>query len=221
MLDTARIGAPYQRQTADTNKVKNLNLSGLGGVFLTIEYNFSRSCGSFGFFGFAAAVEQEIAGRVLPTLVLSKKIESNDIEISNSNEDIPLISEHVPTHLKPSSNEDFGQYLAGLIDGNGSFGVKELRLAFNSLDASLAYYIKGRIGYGSVLKIKSKNASGSAVLKLTKREGLEKVINLVNGKLRVQFKLDCIDKQVLNVYKEPFKLKDKLHLNTSSDLNNY
>ena len=86
------------------------------------------------------------------------------------------------------------------------------------MDASLAYYIKGRLGYGTVTKIKSKNA---IVLSITKREGLEKVINLINGKLRVQFKIDAINRHIINVYKKPLVIKDELHLNTSSDLDNY
>ncbi len=73
-------------------------------------------------------------------------------------ENIKLISNHVPTHTKPLTDEDFGHYLAGLIDGDGSFGIRSLVIAFNSLDASLAYYIKGRLGYGKVKKVKNKNA---------------------------------------------------------------
>lgn len=131
---------------------------------------------------------------------------------------VKLVSEHVPTHLKPQTDEEFGHYLAGLIDGDGSFGVRSLVIAFNKLDASLAYYIKGRLGYGRIRKVKDKNA---VLFVITNREGLEKVLNLVNGKLRVQFKLDSIEKYILSYYKEPLNLKHKLHLNTSSDLENH
>lgn len=147
-----------------------------------------------------------------------KSIKSNIIEISNSSENIKLISNHVPTHTKPSSDEDFGHYLAGLIDGDGCFSRYTVYIVFNILDASLAYYIKGRIGYGTVSKIKNKNA---VLLTICKREGLETVINLVNGKLRTQSKIDAINKHITNVYKTPLNIKDKLHLNTSSDLNNH
>lgn len=34
---------------------------------------------------------------------------------------IKKISVHVPIHLKPQNNTDFGYYLAGLIDGDGHF----------------------------------------------------------------------------------------------------
>jgi hypothetical protein len=133
-------------------------------------------------------------------------------------ENVKPVSDHVPTHLKPQTDEEFGHYLAGLIDGVGSFGEKALVIAFHGLDASLAYYIKGRLGYGSVKKINDKKA---VILSVTNREGLDKVINLINGKLRVQFKLDSLEKNILYIYKEPLNLNHKLNLNTSSDLSNH
>lgn len=152
-------------------------------------------------------------------------IESNNIKRSNSQENIEGVSEHVPTHLKPQTDEAFGHYLAGLIDGDGTSSKYRITIAFNVLDASLAYYIKKRIGYGTVRKIEDKNA---ILLTITKREGLEKVINLINGKLRVQFKIDAINKNIINAYSGTFgfpsgayQIKDELHLNTSSDLDNH
>lgn len=151
-------------------------------------------------------------------------IESNNIKRCNSQENIEVVSEHVPTHLKPQTDEAFGHYLAGLIDGDGTSSKSRISIAFNVLDASLAYYIKKRIGYGRVRKIEcfDKNA---ILLTITKREGLEKVINLINGKLRVQFKIDAINKNIINAYSgseaRPLKIKDELHLNTSSDLDNH
>jgi hypothetical protein len=134
-------------------------------------------------------------------------------------ERVKHISVHVPTHLKPANETEFGHYLAGLIEGDGHFSsAQQLVIVFNSLDASLAYYIKKRIGYGSVTKLKSKNV---ILLTICKREGLEKVLNLVNGKLRLQFHIDAINKHIINAYKEPLKIKDKLHLNTTTDLNNH
>lgn len=134
------------------------------------------------------------------------------------NEKIKLISEHVPRHTKPISDEAFGHYLAGLIDGDGWFSKYAAHIVFNGLDVSLAYYIKNRIGYGTVTKVKSKNA---VILTITKREGIQKTINLINGKLRTQSKFDAIYKYILNVYIEPLYLKEKFHLNTTSDLNNH
>jgi hypothetical protein len=147
-----------------------------------------------------------------------KSIESKSIERSRNNEVVQWISNHVPTHTKPLTDEDFGHYLAGLIDGDGWFIERGVRIVFNALDASLAYYIKRRLGYGSVSKVKSKNA---VLLTICKREALEKVINLVNGKLRIQNKIDAVREHLLNVYKTPLEIKEELHINTSSDLNNH
>ena len=53
-------------------------------------------------------------------------------------EDIKPISNHVPSHLKPISDEQFGHYLAGLIDGDGHFcGKQQLIIVFNSLDGEV------------------------------------------------------------------------------------
>ena len=144
--------------------------------------------------------------------------EPHDFNVEKEN--IKLISEHVPKHLKPMSNDQFGYYLAGLIDGDGWFSKYAAHIVFHSLDASLAYYIKTRIGYGSVTKVKSKNAY---ILTITKREGLQILLNLINGKLRTQSKCDAIFKYILNVCfaVEPLPLKEIFHINTSKDLDNH
>ena len=60
--------------------------------------------------------------------------------IRNNTENISI---HVPTHLKPLNDEQFGHYLAGLIDGDGHFSSKQqLVVVFSSPDVQLAYYIK-------------------------------------------------------------------------------
>jgi hypothetical protein len=107
---------------------------------------------------------------------------------------IKKISVHVPTHLKPITDQNFGYYLAGLIDGLGHFSKKQLVLVFNELDASLAYYIKAKIGYGNVYKVKNKKA---VILVVSKQAGLNKVLDLINGKIRSQNKLDQIKNNVL------------------------
>ena len=133
-------------------------------------------------------------------------------------ENIKFISSHLPKHLKPLNDDQFGYYLAGLIDGDGTFAKYAAHIVFYSLDVSLAYYIKERIGYGSVIKIKSKNAYR---LSITSREGLQKLINLINGKLRIQAKCDAVYKHILNVYEEPLNLKEKFNINISKDLDNH
>lgn len=135
-------------------------------------------------------------------------------------EKLKPISEHVPTHLKPVNDDQFGHYLAGLIDGDGHFSSKQqLVLVFNSLDASLAYYIKKRVGFGSVHKVKDKN---TLLLTIAAIKGLEKVINLINGKIRTENKFNQITNNILNHknYAE-FRKKISFKLNLDRDLKNH
>lgn len=150
------------------------------------------------------------------------------------------VSIHVPTHLKPTSDKDFGDYLAGIIDAAGNFSVKnsELQLVinFNELDASLAYFLKQKLGYGKVIKIKNKKA---IIFVVNKLQGIAKVINLINGRMRSKNKLNQIRNNVLsNSYFScfPFQLnlvkginkeatnpnsEEIFNLNENSDLQNY
>lgn len=133
-------------------------------------------------------------------------------------ENIKHISVHVSKHLKPVSDDQFGHYLAGLIDGVGYFSSKQqLVIVFHSLDASLAYYIKERLGYGRVKKVKAKNA-----LVITAKIGLEKVIKLINGKIRTENVFNQITNNILNHnnYTEISK-SISLNLNLSNDFNNH
>jgi hypothetical protein len=136
-----------------------------------------------------------------------------------SNENIKSISEHVPKHLKPVSVDQFAHYLAGLIDGDGHFSSQQqLVIVFHSLDISLAYYIKERLGFGNVKKVKNKEAY---LFVLSKKEGIEKVINLINGKLRTENKYN----QVINLLNNPkyIELKKTIDFkfNSSNDFKNH
>jgi hypothetical protein len=135
-------------------------------------------------------------------------------------ENVKFISVHVPTHLKPLNDEQFGHYLAGLIDGDGHFSSKqELVIVFSSLDVNLAYYIKERLSYGSVKKVKDKNAY---LLIISKKEGITKIINLINGKIRTENKFYQITKNILGHIKFT-DLKDKINfkLNLTNDFKNH
>lgn len=135
-------------------------------------------------------------------------------------ENVKAISVHVPKHLKPITDDQFGHYLAGLIEGDGHFSSKQqLVIVFYSLDVSLAYYIKERLGFGSVKKVKDKNAF---LLVVAARKGLEKVINLINGKIRTENKFNQITRNILNhdSYNE-FRKTISLKLNSNNDLKNH
>jgi hypothetical protein len=127
------------------------------------------------------------------------------------------VSVHVPIHSKQLSDNDFGHYLAGLIDGDGHFSkTPQLVIVFNQLDASLAYYIKGRIGYGNIYKVKNKEA---VILVVSKGEGILRVIDLINGKIRSDNKLNQINKNILS--NPRFNALPLICKNNDSNLNNH
>jgi len=140
----------------------------------------------------------------------------NNIEFHSEN--IKQISVHVPKHLKLLTDEQLGHYLAGLIDSNGYFSFKQrLIIELKFMDVSLAYYIKKRLGYGQVKKVKDKFIY---LLVISNKDGLIKVINLINGKLR---NINKINQIINNILVHPNYLKENLIIkkNLTSDLNNY
>ena len=107
--------------------------------------------------------------------------------IYNSYKTLPEISKHVPKHSSNLTDNEFGWFLAGLIEGDGWFGKNELHITFAEEDTALAYLIKKQIGYGNVYKIKDKKA----VRYICKhKSGLSVILSLINGKLVSNFKYD-------------------------------
>jgi len=146
------------------------------------------------------------------------KKESNSFEMQA--ERVKHVSIHVPTHVKPLNDIQFGHYLAGLIDGDGHFSSKQqLVIVFNIADIQLGYYIKKRLGFGTIQKVKNQNAG---ILVVASIKGLEKVINLINGKLRSHSKLDQINNNILSDLRHSNLSKNiTLTTNQTKDLNNH
>lgn len=135
-----------------------------------------------------------------------------------NSEHVKHISEHVAKHLKPINNEQFGHYLAGLIDGDGHFSkAQQLVIVFSSPDAFLAYYLKEKLGNCNVRKVKHKNAY---LLIVSKREGILKVLNLINGKLRSKNRFNQVINNILNHnrYKD---VSINFTINLTDDFSNY
>jgi hypothetical protein len=85
--------------------------------------------------------------------------------------------------------------LAGLIDGDGHFSSKQqLVIVFSSPDVDLAYSVKKILGYGHVNKVKDKNAY---LFIVSNKDGIIKVLNLINGKLRTINKLNQVKNNIL------------------------
>lgn len=138
--------------------------------------------------------------------------------IRDNTENIKNISIHVPTHLKPLNDKQFGHYLAGLIDGDGHFSSKQqLVIVFSSPDVQLAYYIKKIIGFGHVNKVKDKNAY---LYIISNKDGIIKTINLINGKLRTINKFNQV---ISNILAHPKYSEEniKFNINDSNDFNNH
>lgn len=128
---------------------------------------------------------------------------------------LPKISEHVPNHKNNLSKEELGYFLAGLIEGAGWFGDKQLYIIFAENDTSLAYYIKKQVGYGNVYKIKDKKA----VRYICKnKEGLCLILSLINGKFVSNYKYKQLIKHNYNEY---FNIKIFPPKKENLSLNNY
>lgn len=118
----------------------------------------------------------------------------------NKYTNLPSISEHLPKYKTNLTDEELGYFLAGLIEGDGWFGKKQLHIIFSEYDTSLAYYLKKRIGYGNVYKIKEKKAV-RYICKHTK--GLVYILTLINGKLVSKYKYQQL---IFHSYSEDFNI---------------
>jgi len=94
------------------------------------------------------------------------------------------ISIHNLTHRYPNNDQEWGFYLAGLIDADGSFtdpfkNSPNLTIASHIKDISLAYKIRAFIEYGTVSKIGTKRA---CTFVSTNRLGMLKLLPLLANK---------------------------------------
>nr|AIA66461.1 hypothetical protein [Levantinella levantinensis]AIA66462.1 hypothetical protein [Levantinella levantinensis]AIA66463.1 hypothetical protein [Levantinella levantinensis]AIA66464.1 hypothetical protein [Levantinella levantinensis] len=130
------------------------------------------------------------------------------------------LSVHCPQHSRPTIDKEFGYYLAGLIEGDGSIVISKDRaylfICFHQKDVSTAYYIKKRLGFGSMVKQKNKKAIN---LTIGSRGGLLKVVNLVNGKFRTK-KIESLQKLIDYLNDNNGKI-EALPKDTSSVLRNH
>jgi len=105
-----------------------------------------------------------------------------------------LVSIHAKAK-KPQTLEEFGHFLAGLIDSDGHI-TKDgcVNIAFNTNDISVAYYIKKMIGYGKVSQAKY-----SFIVRYSCRPilGLVKIANLIRFKLKHLDKIDQFNSRLV------------------------
>lgn len=91
-----------------------------------------------------------------------------------------------PKNALLKDDEMFGYYLAGLIEGDGYIGEREISIAFSDKDAKNAYWLKERIGYGSIMPYK-----GKAAIRLCfySKDARKRVFELINGKFVAPYKM--------------------------------
>ncbi len=98
-----------------------------------------------------------------------------------------IISIHKPKTIKPNGITDFGFFLAGLIDSDGHFSkIPQLVVCFHEKEIHIPYYLKKKIGYGIVSKVKNKKAVNFI---MAHSLGLEKLCALVHNKLQHKEKI--------------------------------
>ena len=121
-------------------------------------------------------------------------------ERSKGWERLTKVSDHVGK-LRELGKEEWGDYMAGLIDGNGSIreGVIEIRLREG--EYSLAYKLKKEVGYGVVRELKEEEGGG-IMYKVEKEGGREIINRAINGRLRTEKKVEELRKSVSGAHAE-------------------
>lgn len=118
----------------------------------------------------------------------------NHIKIENEEKEeiLNFVSDHIK-NTKELLVEDlhFGYYLAGLIEGDGCFERNRLTICYHEKDVAAAYWLKKRIGFGQVNKVKGKRAFN---YHLTKPEGIKYVLTITNGKFVTDYKINQLIK---------------------------
>jgi hypothetical protein len=76
------------------------------------------------------------------------------------------------------TQDQFAHYLAGLIEGAGSFTLNSLVIVLKKQDLELAYFLQQRLGFGLVFV-----SDTQIVFKVEQQQDLDRVFRLVNGRL--------------------------------------
>ena len=126
-----------------------------------------------------------------------------------------IISIHAPLPLKPRTKEEFGYFLAGLIDADGHIaGPGYVQIDFNVREIGVAYYIKKCIAYGNISQERKRL---SVRYRCTDKKGLEKIADLIRHKLKHDNKI-C----QFNIRLAPLlKNKSKTHFVQENLLDNH
>lgn len=114
-----------------------------------------------------------------------------------------IFREHTLTNINknrgtfPLNNEEFGFWLAGLIEADGCFNYKQIVIVGNIREITMLENLSKRIG-GKIKGIKGKKA---CKLVISNSKEIENIFNLINGKLRYQYKIDMLKSNILKQIK--------------------
>lgn len=121
------------------------------------------------------------------------------------------LSIHRPSKRPLLTENTFGHYLAGLIDGSGHFStIGHIVISFNLRDKRDAYSIRSLLGYGKVRLVKDKN---SVNLIISNKTGVKHVAALVRDKLKHSVRISQYNSRI---YELGFSSR-KTSLNTTID----
>ena len=88
--------------------------------------------------------QYNLAGQSAENFIFSTNTTVGARNTYNKYTNLPTISDHVPKHKSDFTDNEFGHFLAGLIEGGGWFGKRELHVIFSKVNTSLAYLITVR-----------------------------------------------------------------------------
>lgn len=102
------------------------------------------------------------------------------------------LSIHHPFN-KPLTEIELGHYLAGLIEGGAHFNksTNRLEIILHEKDLFLAKYLRTRIKFGSIYKVKNKKMYK---LSIGSQQAVEQIYNLCNGKFVCNHKIKQFNK---------------------------
>ena len=120
--------------------------------------------------------------------------------------EVEKVSDHIKNHKSLLTNdEEFGYYLAGLIEGNGKLNKISIEINYNKKDIQAAYWLKKRIGAGRV-----KSYKNNYIYLLENIKAFDFILQLINGKFITNDKI----KEWKEIRKEEYIAKPFLFKNT-------
>ena len=123
--------------------------------------------------------------RFCPPMLFSDKVTSETTREKYKNEVL-----NSDLNNKPSNLFEWGQYLAGVFEGDGYFNANHgITITFHIKDLNSAYKLVEWFGHGHVNPVKNKNAVNWVI---TNYEGVKKFLFIINGHLRTENKLNQI-----------------------------